>query len=138
MKIFLAKKNSFDDSTELLLETPNVSEDTFYENAILLINGKKYRPVCLRLRKEKALEVSEITEDDVLVIGNETLQEDEPTCPNCGYKIPDAFELPEEPDENDPQICGNCNAQLLITRVISVTYNTVLKSTAKVIDLDKE
>lgn len=128
-----------EENYKLLKEIPNADHHDYF-NKVLIIDGVLYTPRYY------------MTQQDILVVSKyddnteglyittdykerlETFQESEPTCPVCGQRISDAFELADEAEID----CPNCYAQLSVERVVDVSYSTVLISKGEVIDLDKE
>lgn len=47
--------------------------------------------------------------------------EDEITCPYCGYKDRDSWEAPDEDDEYE---CSDCGRAFQMVRNVTVTYST--------------
>lgn len=47
--------------------------------------------------------------------------EDEITCPYCGYKEKDSWEAP---DADDDYACMDCGKEFKMERVVTVTYST--------------
>jgi DNA-directed RNA polymerase subunit RPC12/RpoP len=47
--------------------------------------------------------------------------EEDITCPYCGYKDKNSWEAP---DEDDDYTCGNCNETFAMQRIITVEYST--------------
>jgi DNA-directed RNA polymerase subunit RPC12/RpoP len=73
---------------------------------------------CRQLRVDKQIEEFQAKEED-------TDFEDEITCPYCGDKNGDSWEVSEDSGEDT---CGNCGNEFHFERDITVTYSTKKKS----------
>ena len=128
-----------EENYKLLKDISNADHHDYFSK-VLIIDGVSYTP-CYYMTTHDVLVVS--TYDDStegLYITTdykerlETFQESKPTCPVCGQTFSDAFELDDEAETE----CPNCYAQLLIERVVDVSYSTTLISKGEVFNLDKE
>jgi len=54
---------------------------------------------------------------------DEIFQSDEITCPYCGNKLSDSWECSDE----DTNICDTCGSEYEYTRVVEVSYTSVIK-----------
>lgn len=82
---------------------------------VFLYAGQKYVIDCIHTLN-KVARASKIELDPER---EETIQEHELTCPVCGYKNPDSWELSESDDAHD---CGHCGAVLSFERIVDVSY----------------
>ena len=57
---------------------------------------------------------------------DETLHEEEITCPVCGYIDHSSYEM--EDDYDDEYVCPYCGSTLAVERVISCSYYTTVKN----------
>lgn len=50
----------------------------------------------------------------------------DPVCPHCGYKMIEAWELPQECYQIEVD-CGKCDKPYLVTQHITIKYSTEVK-----------
>lgn len=101
------------DESEVFFEADNV-----FCGELLSYKDKTYVVSVISADRNMALvspvELSDETRTDF---------EDLVTCPLCGYKNIDSWELPASDDEHD---CGRCGAVLSVEREVSCSYTAVL------------
>jgi len=56
------------------------------------------------------------------------------TCPYCGHKLTDSWEMP---DSSDEEICDYCHSKYSYERDVEVTYNSVKIEKAKLVEIKK-
>lgn len=85
----------------------------------LEINGETYHVVSTYgsagMIGVRPFKYNEEIEDD--------LDEDDLTCPYCGYQDFDAFELPDEGETS----CGRCGSEMEYERVVEIRYTSTPK-----------
>ena len=114
MKIYELVNGVFDEGeAKYLGETDQVIEF----GVLLKVNNRYYRCSALNAG-ENSLYVRFV--DFCIPQDNDTYTDDYLTCPYCGYKDHDSFELPEEDDEYE---CPQCGSILKYHKEISVSYD---------------
>lgn len=98
---------------------------------ILERNGEFYS-VCCKSRDDSRMAVKKLEKFDT---DAEETDEDEWTCPYCGYVNHDAFEYDDE--ENNHR-CPSCGCTVNTIRNIMITYNVEPVKAKEVIKLEEE
>ena len=128
MKIVVLKDREFLDNLkdEKLKEIAVTDKEVdIYDE--LVIDGKHYIPVQV-LHSNEIMGVREF----VPLSGCEKKYEMYLTCPYCGYKDVDAFELL---DDNGLEECARCGAEFEYEREIEITYSTKLIKNPKRVEI---
>jgi len=110
--------------------------------------GGKYYSKCMWCNpadskdEERHALVKEIVDPKLDEESIETTLEDAITCPVCGHRDIESYEIPDEYDEYK---CASCGAMLSVQREVSITYDAVLKKLPRIdnvspieIDIDSE
>ena len=84
---------------------------------VLEIDGEYYAPGLIAVNKEYA----GVHKIELIQEPENVLDEDQMTCPYCGHKDTDSWELPDSYDEFN---CGQCRAVISFEREVTVKYNS--------------
>lgn len=116
-KDYLKTINNKDYIPETICEVQSITE---FPSGIVEIQGKLAR--CCSFDTIKDIMTIEwikqpINEDEIF-------QSDEITCPYCGDKLSDSWECSDE----DTNICQTCGSKYEYTRIVDVSYTSVIKT----------
>lgn len=121
-KDYLKTINNKDYIPETICEVQSITE---FPSGIVEIQGKLAR--CCSFDTIKDIMTIEwikqpINEDEIF-------QSDEITCPYCGDQLSDSWECSDE----DTNICQTCGSEYLYTRIVEVSYTSILKTKNNII-----
>lgn len=91
------------------------------------IEGKTYHVVST-YKRESLIGVRPFKYKDEV---EENLEEDNLTCPYCGYEDADSFELNDEGETS----CGKCGSEMDYERVVEVSYISIPKKKNPIIKI---
>ena len=99
---------------------------------LVRINGSCARVCSINITGESSCYIQWVEEP---AGEDECLHEEEATCPHCGDKSRDSWELPEECEK----VCEACGSTYSITRYVEVTYSTrVIERNCEVVSMDTQ
>ena len=101
---------------EVICEINSINK---FHDGLISIQGKLARCCSFDIKKDFiTIEYSKQPIDE-----EEIFQSDEITCPYCGYELSDSWECSDE----DINICDTCGSEYEYTRVVEVSYTSVIK-----------
>ena len=135
IELYLDKdfKSVLQDWSEVpVFKTLEVEDDVDLWGKAIEIDGEFYSVGRRQWEKHKIYKLDYL-KLDAIEEEIETFLEDEITCPVCGYKSGDSWEIQEDSGED---YCDGCGASIEWGRDISVTYSASVKEVVKPIKLD--